>query len=872
MRPNLPPLPVDNCLPLLLKEVRSRNTVIVEAAPGAGKTTRVPPALLEVVEGEILVLEPRRLAARLSAERVAWELEERCGDTVGYQVRYEKVAGPRTRIRYITEGLFLRLFLSDPTLSKVGCVVLDEFHERHVHTDVALGLARSVQERTSGRPGGDLRIVVMSATLNTGLLQAAIPDAGLVRSEGRVFPVDIEYLPQEPTRPMEILVEDAVAALLSDARCPGHILVFLAGAAEIRRAAAQLADLARTKDAVLLELRADLPIAEQQRVFETSTKRKIILSTNVAETSVTIDGVTGVVDTGVAKVAGHAAWSGMPTLELRKTSQASANQRAGRAGRTAPGVCKRLYTKFDFGVRPAFEKPEIQRLDLTQVVLELKAAGIDETRFPWLEKPDPASVAACEDLLRWLGGIDTHGKITMLGLQIVEYPLHPRLSRILVEAQKRKCLGAMLGCVALLSEGMIFRRNAEAPDDAHSDLAYQRSALLAKIAKGAQRQASSSAFGTSGVADALIDPAAVKRVENLARQLCQASRLPFDALFEPLADEDLDTCLLTGFPDRVCKVRESTRTPGSKASSNTLELALCLGGQATLSRASVARNASFLLALDAEESKGQSAALVRVASAVEPELLLLSDSPLLSTREEANWDAAGERVRVSKRTYYGQIVLEEAFRSVPETEQEFLQKKLHADWPQPFGEEEVKTLEYLNVRIALLQEAGITANVPNFSKGEDFDFLLMHICEGKRSYGEIMERELWDYVSDLCSPDALRALEEFAPEKISIGAGRKVKVHYEPGKPPWVASRLQDFFGTTQTPRIARGRIPVVTHLLAPNGQSVQVTQDLAGFWDRAYQEVRRELSRRYPRHSWPEDPRTAEPPPLQRPRRPPSR
>lgn len=866
MRKSLPTLPVDAVLAQVVQEVRERNTVIIEAAPGAGKTTRVPPALLDVLAGEILVLEPRRLAARLSAERVAWEREERCGETVGYQIRYEKVSGPRTRIRYITEGLFLRLFLSDPSLSKIGCVVLDEFHERHVHTDVALGLARSVQERTRGRAGGDLRIVVMSATLNTALLRQAIPDAGLVTSEGRVFPVDIEYLGQEPTRPVEILVEDAVGALLEDSRCPGHILVFLAGIAEIRRAAAQLGDLARKKGAQLLELRADLPLAEQQRVFDASPQRKIILATNVAETSVTIDGVTGVVDTGLAKIAGHAAWSGMPTLELRKTSQASANQRAGRAGRTAPGVCKRLFTKFDFGLRPAFEKPEIQRLDLTQVVLELKAAGVEDATFPWLERPEASAVAACEELLRWLGACDAAGQLTKRGRELVEYPLHPRLSRILVEAKERGCFGALVGCVALLSEGMIFRRNADAPDDAHSDVAYQRAALLGKLGKSGQRG------GSSGVADALIDPAAVRRVENLARQLCQSGGVPFEALFESVSDDDLDACLLSGFPDRVCKVRESTRAATTKGTNDKLELALCLGGQATLARTSVARNASLLLALDAEEGKGQAPTLVRVASAVEPELLLLSESPLLSTRDEANWDAAGQRVRVSRRTYYGQIVLEEVFRSAPETEQEFLQKKLRADWPLPFGADEAKTLEYLNVRLALLNDAGVKVEVPNFSKGEDFDFLLMHICDGKRSYGEMAQRELWDYVADLCSHEALRALEDFAPEKITIGAGRKVKVHYEPGKPPWVASRLQDFFGTVQTPRIARGRIPVVTHLLAPNGQSVQVTQDLAGFWDRAYQEVRRELSRRYPRHSWPEDPRTAEPPPLQRPRRPPSR
>jgi ATP-dependent helicase HrpB len=879
LRPNLPPLPIDAILPELVRLVRELNTVIVEAAPGAGKTTRVPPALLQCIEGEILVLEPRRLAARLSAERVAWELSERTGETVGFQIRYEKVAGPRTRIRYITEGLFLRMFLADPGLSRVGAVVLDEFHERHVHTDVALGLARWAQATV--KP--NLRILVMSATLDTALLREALPQAGLVSSAGRVFPVDVEYLPQETMRPMEILVEDAVSALVNDSRCPGHILVFLAGAAEIRRAASQLSELSRKHGAMLLELRADLPVAEQQKVFDASSLRKIILSTNVAETSVTIDGVTGVVDTGLAKIASHAAWSGMPTLELRKISQASANQRAGRAGRTAPGVAKRLYTRFDFGARPAFEKPEIQRLDLTQVLLEMKAAAaragtFSLEDFPWLETPDPAAVEACDALLRMLGALDGKGNITPLGQSLVEFPLHPRLSRILVEAKRRDCLGAAVGCVALLSEGMIFKRNIDAPDDAHSDVYYQREAWLAALG-GARR-------------DGLVDPVAVKRVENLARQLCAAVRLPFSALREVANEERLDLCLLAGFPDRVAKVREASRG-GGRAHQERLELALCQGGQATLARSSVARNADFLLALEAEESRGPGPgawsggaggstgpggpggravpagqALIRVASAIEPELLALAGGTLLEEREEAWWDAAANRVRVSRRTFYGQIVLEESPKSSPDVEQEFLRRKLKADWPQPFGDDEAKTLEYLRVRVSLLADAGIAIEVPDFAREEDFDFLLMHVCEGKRGYAEISSRELWDYVSELISRDSLRALEEYAPEKITIGAGRKVKVHYEPGKPPWVASRLQDFFGTVATPRIARGRVPVVTHLLAPNGQSVQVTQDLAGFWDRAYQEVRKELSRRYPRHSWPEDPRTAEPPPLHRPRR----
>jgi len=743
-------LPIDGVLEELRAKFSAHPMLILEAAPGAGKTTRVPPALLDLVKGEILVLEPRRLAARLSAERVAEELGERCGETVGFQIRFEKVSGPRTRIRYITEGLFLRLFLSDPTLAGVGCILLDEFHERHIHTDVALGLARYVQQHL--RP--DLKIGIMSATLDTGALGSAFPDAAVVSSEGRAYPVDIEYLQREPAHDVEILVEDAVKSLLTDPRCPGHILVFLAGGAEIRRAGAQIAALAKKAGADVLELRADLPFAEQRRVFEASVRRKIILATNVAETSVTIDGVTGVIDTGLAKVAGHAAWSGMPTLELRKTSQASANQRAGRAGRTAPGVALRLFTKHDYAVRASFEKPEIRRLDLAQITLEIKAAAarvqkdvrgapaLDIVSLPWLEAPEPAAVEAACDLLRLLGALDAQGLVTTTGVTMAGLPLHPRLSRLLVEAQKLGCTGPAAGCAALLSEGMIFRRNVDAPDDAHSDVHFQRDVF---VAIAGRRSGVGHAGDTGSARHAnLTDAASVKRVESLARQLASALRVSYDSVFAPVTEQALDACLLAGFPDRVAKVREGTR-PG-RAGDATVELTLCQGGQAFLSRASVARNTGLLLALEAEEGRGRGAqvgssqVLIRVASAVDADLLLMSDSPLLAERDEVVWDADGERVKTLRRTYYGTLVLEEAWKPSPALEQEFLRKRVRADWPQPFGEDEVKALDYYKVRTALVREAGFSLDLPDFSQPEEFEFLLMHACDGKRSYGELREQ------------------------------------------------------------------------------------------------------------------------------------
>lgn len=857
-------LPIDALLPDLVAELARAPTVILQAAPGAGKTTRVPPALLNVVDGQILVLEPRRLAARLSAERVAAERGEACGQTIGFQVRFTNVSSRQTRVKFITEGLFLRLLLSDPLLPGVGCVILDEFHERHIHTDVALALLKHLQ--ATCRP--DLKIVLMSATLNATALGAYLPEARVFVSEGRVFPVTVEHLPRAENKPLEFQIHAATNALLADPRCPGHILVFLPGAADIRRAAGEVAGLARAHGAAVFELRADLPYAEQQKIFAPGgNQRKIILSTNVAETSLTIDGVTGVIDSGLAKIAGHAAWSGMPTLDVKSVSQASCIQRAGRAGRTAPGVTRRLFTQFDFNSRPAFEKPEIQRSDLVQILLELKLASASmpaHARFeidtlPWFDPPSAQSISAGEDLLKRLGALDANGQPTARGHEIAKYPLHPRLGRALVEGKKLGKGGQLVLAVSLLNEGMIFRRGVEAPDYAHSDVSYQAACYQELAGK---KQASQRAQN-------LVDMVSFRKVETLVQSLCNIAGVSLQACLEPIDEQALEQSLIAGFPDRVAQVR--SRPKGSTGAE--VELNLCLGGGALLSKFSVVRDSELLLALEAEESRtgttAANAAQIRVAQAIEKEMLVMAgDSTLLREANEYYWDDTAKRARAAKRLYYGSLVIEEQHIHTQSDVhfEDTLRKALQDAWPLPF--EDGDALEFYKVRGAILAQNGLSLTLPDFA-GEEYELLLCHICEGKKSFAEIAERDLGDYMADLLSPEARRALDELAPEKITIGAGRKVRVHYEDGKPPWIASRLQDFFGTLTTPRIARGRLGVVVHLLAPNGQAVQVTGDLEGFWERVYPSVRKELCRKYPRQSWPEDPKTALPPEPRPPRRP---
>ncbi len=426
------PLPIDPLLPEIVEHLQGSRAVVIEAPPGAGKTTRVPRALLEAGlagQGEVVVLQPRRLPARLAATRVAEEMGQRVGETVGYTVRFEEAAGPATRLRFVTEGILTRRLLSDPQLRGVSAVVLDEFHERHLATDLALGLLADLARRRS-----DLRLVVMSATLDAEPVRAYLAehlgDCPGVRSEGRLFPVEVE-LPgsgrRSASRSLADQVAGAVRRLVREGP-PGDVLVFLPGAGDIRRAGEALEPLARTHDLLVLPLHGELPPAEQNRAVRPADRRKVILSTNVAETSVTIDGVVAVIDSGLARLAAFSPWSGLGTLQTGKISQAAAIQRAGRAGRTRPGLALRLYTRHDFDSRRGFELPEVARQDLAEPLLALHALGVRAPAgWSWFEPPPAPALQAGEELLRRLGAIDGGGALTEVGRELLRFPTHPRL-------------------------------------------------------------------------------------------------------------------------------------------------------------------------------------------------------------------------------------------------------------------------------------------------------------------------------------------------------------------------------------------------------------------------------------------------------------
>jgi ATP-dependent helicase HrpB len=768
-------LPVDAILPHIIDSLKRCPNLVIEAPPGAGKTTRVPPALLEVVSGEVVVLEPRRIAARLAARRIAWEFDEQVGQTVGYQVRFEEAVGPRTRLRFVTEGVLTRRLLSDPALKGVAAVVLDEFHERHLESDLALALLKRLQ-RT--RP--DLRIVVMSATLDTDHVAQYLDGCPILRSEGQQFELSIKHLPYSP-KPLEAQLTDAVE-LLIDEEPSGDILGFLPGAAEIRRATRECQAVARRAGLLVLPLHGDLPLAEQDRAIAPAAQRKLILATNVAESSVTVEGVTAVIDSGLARIATYSQWTGLPTLHVGRVSKASAKQRAGRAGRTGPGRVLRLYTMEDYLHRPEHDAPEIVRSDLSQLCLALRAMRIGPNdSVDWLDAPPAGAVERAESLLDRLGATEA------MVQRLARYPLHPRLSRILTAAMERGV--GEDGCIAaaMLGSGARFEKND----------------LLAAM-DGAQ------------------DYRTRQQIEQL-RRIARPSKQKHHN------DDALLMSVLAGFPDRVARRRTDS------------QVLLSTGASAEV--AGEPPRYEFMVAVDAEDRKDKALPLIRMTARVEPEWLIDLFPDRVQEQSSVSWNRQTERVEAVSALLYDELVIQESRGAAPDAEAaaELLARKALEAGIDRFADGDA-----LNEFVARAEFAGFEA--------PDLPQALRDLCLGLRSFTELKTAAA-NFVPYLEQQVGTRQLNEIAPARIRLPNGRQTKVHYEPGKPPWIASRLQDFFGMQETPRVGLERTPVVVHLLAPNQRAVQTTTDLAGFWERLYPQVRRELMRRYPRHSWPERP-----------------
>ncbi len=770
-----PSLPVDAILADIASSLAHCPSLVIEAPPGAGKTTRVPPALLDIVPGEIVVLEPRRIAARLSARRVAAELGEQVGGIVGYQVRFDEAAGPRTRLRFVTEGVLTRRLLSDPDLRGVDAVVLDEFHERHLDSDLALALLKRLQMK---RPG--LRIVVMSATLDAGPIARYLGDCPVLRSEGRLYPLTTLHLPYSP-EPLDVQVRAAAERLIRE-QPSGNILVFLPGAAEIRTCMRSCEALTDRHGILSLPLHGDLSSAEQDRAVLPSPHRKIIFATNVAESSITVEGVTAVIDSGLVRVATYSPWTGLPTLHVGRISKASATQRAGRAGRTAPGTVLRLYSTEDFYARAAYDAPEIMRSDLSQLYLSLRAMGVqDASAIEWLDAPPASAVQTAESLLDRLGATGEMAR------RLARYPLPPRLARILVDAIERGV--GDNGCIvaALLGSGARSNTND----------------LLTAM-------------------DAPLDARTVQQVDQLRRIARPLRQKSHDA-------DALLMAILTGFPDRVARRRSGAQ--------------VLLASGASAEFADHPPACEFMVAVDAEDRKDKPLPLIRMAARIEPDWLIELFPDQISEKSLIEWNAAAERVDASEILMYDLLTIHESRNAPPDAQ---AAASMLAARALEAGLDRFVDGTMLNELVARIAFAGLPA--PGMEQ------ILSELCTGLRSFAELRNTavHLFALIKEKAGS---RQLEELAPERLKLSGGRLVKVHYEMEKPPWIASRLQDFFGMRETPRIGVARTPVVVHLLAPNQRPLQMTSDLAGFWERLYPQIRREYMRRYPRHVWPEHP-----------------
>ena len=850
MSPDRETLPIDVRLHDIVAAVRKTGAVILIAEPGAGKTTRVPPALLSQSDRDrrvsssdrVIVLEPRRLAARAAASRIAQENGWTLGQEVGYQVRYENRTRADTRIHVVTEGIFIRRLQNDPFLSGVRTVILDEFHERSIASDLALALTQEI--RLGARP--ELEIVVMSATMDPLPVARFLRNAATLIVEGRVYPVEIQHV--EPTsKYLEENVLDAVTGAWQKAQ--GDALVFLPGIGEIVRAEQALRRFALDTATQLVRLHGTLPLVEQEKALAPTKARKVILATNVAETSLTVPGVDLVVDSGLAKRRITDVRHGIDRLETVPISRHSADQRAGRAGRLGPGHAVRLWSEAHHRTRPLADRPEIQRVDLAAVVLELKAWGVADPRaFDWFERPATETLAVAEELLVTLGAsTGDDGTLTSTGKDLLSLGIHPRLGRILLAAWDAGHLEAGATLAALLEERDLLTREAASRAGANESGPSDMLVRLELFELAAAERFHPGRLERLGV-----HAPRARAVERLRDDLVRRARgVPSARPTGPKLDRDnaLLIALLCGFPDRLVR----RRAPRS-------ERGRMVGGRGViLARESVVRDPELFLALEVEETTrgGKAESLVRLASCVERAWLEESMSNAVHDTVDTFFDATSGKVKATATRVYRDLPLEEPrqLRPRPEAAADVLRAAARERAATIISQHE-SAARWL-ARVRFLRENSSEFNLPDLGAAQLAEIVAAH-CAGRSTLDELRAVD-WLAVLKGSLPYATqRAVEQQAPATVRIPSGREVTLGYETGQPPVLAARVQELFGLAETPRVAGGRVPVLLHILAPNHRPVQVTRDLKSFWDNTYAQVRKDLRGRYPKHAWPENPWTA--------------
>lgn len=837
-------LPIYEAEDDILKNLKDKNRLIIQSPTGSGKSTQVPQILYKNNvnrDGAILILQPRRIAARLLALRVSRELGVRLGDIVGYQVRFEDVSSENTRIKYVTEGILLRILLSNPTLDGVKVVIFDEFHERHLYGDISL--ARILLLQKTKRP--DLKIIVMSATLNIANLREYLTPCGEISCNGRLYPVGVEYFDQ-PKLPMW---EAAALAFSKYRRCGdvGDVLVFMPGGYEIRKTIEELERLNESRGYLILPLYGDLPAELQDAAVSQYDKPKIVVATNVAETSITIEGIKAVIDSGFAKIPRYDSHRGINTLYNEKISRASAEQRTGRAGRTAPGICIRLWNEREHQNRPAEQQPEIERLELSEVVLMLKASGVNDLRqFEWFEAPSEISLNSAEKLLEDLGAIDENGIITVIGEKMLKYPIHPRYSRMLIEAEKYGC-NYHCALIAALNQGndILIRSTS-------NEIIKSRKSVFGKSLNSdfflmirAFEYAKNRGYDYSACWSVGINANSARMVDSVFNQFINiAGGKSLNVEPENIDEELIQKCILAGFSDRVAR----------RINEANLKCEIVHSGRGELARSSVVQNSSLIVAAEINEignHSGDVNVILSKATAIKEEWLYeLYPTEIKKGVQRYYFDQQMRRVMVEEETIFRGLCLNRVHKDAEPSditdailaEQILIGNLKLTDWDD--------SLEQWFMRVNFLAKWCPELKIPEIGEKDKIG-VLKRFCGNSISYKGIKDRPVKPLFYELLTYEQHKALEIYAPQRLKLSNGRTPKVIYVSSNMPYISLRIQELYDVMSVPKIAMGRVDVQVHILAPNMRPVQITSDLAGFWDKHYPTLKQQFQRLYPKHQW---------------------
>lgn len=838
----------------IVKAMRAGNRLVLVAPTGSGKTTQVPQMLLDsgLLQGRIVVLQPRRVAARTVAARVAWERHVKLGAEVGYQIRFEDRTSLGTRICFVTEGILLRWLQEDPHLGGIDAILFDEFHERNLLSDVALALAKRLQETRRS----DLRVVVMSATLEAEPVAKYLGDCPVLISEGKAFPVEIRYIASHDQRPVSEQAADIVAQIVPSGG-PGDILIFMPGMGEINATISACRAAAGPERLALIPLHGELPPEEQDIAFAPNRLRKVVVATNVAETSVTIDGIVHVVDSGLARVARYDAERGIGTLFIEPISRSSAEQRAGRAGRTAPGVCHRLWTESGHLNRPERNTPEIQRSDLAEVVLLLHSLGItDATHFDWLDRPDSQAVQRAEQLLRTLGALGSAGgqsersDMTPIGWEMLRLPMHPRYSRMLVEATKRNCASAAALCAALVSGRDLLVRLAR--DDKH--IAEARELFEASAESDfytlmrAHQFARNNNFNPEQCRRYGVHAQIARQVQQTFEQIAQIAG--GQKTTQPPKEDALARCIAAGFIDQLCRRRDQ----------GTLDCDVAGGRDGTLARESVVQNAPLFVAASIREVTGRTGnlTLLGLATAVKREWIQEMFPGQVSEKIEHLFDRTHKRVSAIKlERFHDLLIHHEHQREVdPAASGRCLAEAYAGQYFElPLFNHQVKqTIARLNLVCAVMPELDLPAANPQFIAG-----FLARAFAGLTLAKEAQATPLRDLFVEYYGKDRLEWLEELAPLTVAWPDGRKLKLLYpeetrdDDGQPnaPELQIKLHECFALKEQPRVCEGKLPVKLWLATPDGKRLDSTSNWPAFRTNAYPKLKPSLQKKFPAFVW---------------------